>query len=345
MTNENQTNGSVAGTGATVTSAAASSSRSTPAHAMAPAEKPEKFSGIAFKHWQTKMLFYLTTLSLQRFIKEDPPVMAENTPDDERLVVPSRIVDLERSRIIFAKAFPYLGFAYAVINRVLIQAMSEDRIIHIVELGSGDTKLWIPFLKNVVNLPNGTPNLKITCVNNNKAMLEEMASRIKKEAKALDISFQFNSLNVNLRELTLDMLKVKAGESLAFVSILNLHVLLAEDDRINSQFALNKNNNNNNVKDCKRMSKFLTMLNSLSPKVLILVEQEADHNLSKLVDRFVEGLHYYSALFDSIDTTFKGSNYLLCEERVAVEQMLGKEIENMVACEGLEREVRHERFG
>nr|XP_009603019.2 scarecrow-like protein 3 [Nicotiana tomentosiformis] len=259
--------------------------------------------------------------------------------------VPRRIVDLDRSRIIFAKAFPYLGFAYAVINRVLIQAMSEDRIIHIVDLGSGDTKLWIPFLKTVVNLPNGTPHLKITCVNNNKAMLEEMASRIKKEAKALDISFQFNSLNVNLRELTLDMLKVKAGESLAFVSVLNLHVLLAEDDRINSHFSLNKNNNNNNVKDCKRMSEFLTMLHSLSPKVLILVEQEADHNLSKLVDRFVEGLHYYSALFDSIDTTFKGSNCSLCEERVAVEQMLGKEIENMVACEGLEREERHERFG
>ncbi|OIT31697.1 serine carboxypeptidase-like 40 [Nicotiana attenuata] len=87
MTNENQTNGSVAGTGATVTSVAASSSRSTPAHAMAPAEKPGKFSGIDFKRWQMKMLFYLTTLSLQRFIKEDPPVMAENTPDDERLVV------------------------------------------------------------------------------------------------------------------------------------------------------------------------------------------------------------------------------------------------------------------
>ncbi|XP_070018819.1 uncharacterized protein [Nicotiana sylvestris] len=34
-----------------------------------------------------KMLFYLTTLSLQRFIKEDPPIMAENTPDDERFVV------------------------------------------------------------------------------------------------------------------------------------------------------------------------------------------------------------------------------------------------------------------
>ncbi|XP_070030548.1 uncharacterized protein [Nicotiana sylvestris] len=82
MSNENQTNGNVAGTGATVTSVAASSSRSTPAHAMA-----GKFSSIDFKRWQMKMLFYLTTLSLQRFIKEDPLVLAEGTPDDERFVV------------------------------------------------------------------------------------------------------------------------------------------------------------------------------------------------------------------------------------------------------------------
>ncbi|XP_075108841.1 uncharacterized protein LOC142180691 [Nicotiana tabacum] len=54
---------------------------------MAPAEKPEMFSGIDFKRWQMNMLFYLTTLSLQRFIKEDPPVLAEGTPDDERFVV------------------------------------------------------------------------------------------------------------------------------------------------------------------------------------------------------------------------------------------------------------------
>nr|XP_009757040.1 PREDICTED: uncharacterized protein LOC104209965 [Nicotiana sylvestris] len=87
MSNENQTNGNVAGTGATITSVAASSSRSTPAHAMAPAEKPGKFFGIDFKRWQMKMLFCLTTLSLQRFIKEDPPVLAEGTPDDERFMV------------------------------------------------------------------------------------------------------------------------------------------------------------------------------------------------------------------------------------------------------------------
>ncbi|XP_075486463.1 uncharacterized protein LOC142526077 [Primulina tabacum] len=57
-------------------------STSTTTHAtVAPGEKPEKFSGADFKRWQQKMLFYLTTLSLSRFLKEDPPTVAENETD------------------------------------------------------------------------------------------------------------------------------------------------------------------------------------------------------------------------------------------------------------------------
>ncbi|XP_019238857.1 PREDICTED: uncharacterized protein LOC109218918 [Nicotiana attenuata] len=58
-----------------------------PATAMPPAEKPGKFSGVDFKRWQQKMFFYLTTLSLQRFIQEDVPVVPEGTPDNERFLV------------------------------------------------------------------------------------------------------------------------------------------------------------------------------------------------------------------------------------------------------------------
>lgn len=37
------------------------------------AEKPEKFNGQNFKRWQQKMFFYLTTLNLARFLKENAP--------------------------------------------------------------------------------------------------------------------------------------------------------------------------------------------------------------------------------------------------------------------------------
>ncbi|XP_049385864.1 uncharacterized protein LOC125849966, partial [Solanum stenotomum] len=55
--------------------------------ALAPTEKPAKFSGVNFKRWQQKMFFYLTTLSLQRFINENVSVMSDETPPEERFLV------------------------------------------------------------------------------------------------------------------------------------------------------------------------------------------------------------------------------------------------------------------
>ena len=49
---------------------------------LAAAEKPAEFSGVDFERWQQKMFFYLTTLSLQKFINENVPVMSDETPAD-----------------------------------------------------------------------------------------------------------------------------------------------------------------------------------------------------------------------------------------------------------------------
>lgn len=249
--------------------------------------------------------------------------------------------DLDRARSIFTKALPYLGFAYAVINRTLVQAMLGERVVHVVDLGSSDQQLWVPFMRILATSPDGPPHLRITCVSSNMTALDKLGACLKKEAEQLDMPFQFNPVNVHhLRDLNFNsIVKVRSGEALAFISVLNLHVLLAEDDRIDAQFGLNKDSKN--IKHCKHADEFLAKLCSLSPKLVMLVEQESNHNSQKLVDRFVEGLRYYSAMFDSINVAFKGD---LCEERLLVEEMIGKEIENIVACDGLEREERHEKF-
>lgn len=44
-------------------------------------EKPEKFNGLNFKRWQQKMLFYLTTLNLARFLTESAPKLLEGEVD------------------------------------------------------------------------------------------------------------------------------------------------------------------------------------------------------------------------------------------------------------------------
>ena len=40
-------------------------------------EKLEKFNENDFKRWQQKMLLYLTTLNLVKFLREDAPVCSE----------------------------------------------------------------------------------------------------------------------------------------------------------------------------------------------------------------------------------------------------------------------------
>ena len=52
-----------------------------PTMALSHGERPEKFNGINFKRWQQKMLFYLTTLSLAKFLTEEAPVVDELEPD------------------------------------------------------------------------------------------------------------------------------------------------------------------------------------------------------------------------------------------------------------------------
>ena len=46
-------------------------------------EKPKKFNGTEFKRWQQKMLFYLTTLNLARFLQEDAPALKEDETDKQ----------------------------------------------------------------------------------------------------------------------------------------------------------------------------------------------------------------------------------------------------------------------
>ena len=67
---------------------------------ISPREKPKKFNGLNFKRWQQKMLFYLTTLNLARFLIEDVLKIKE---DERHIQVISAIDDLKHSDFLCKK--------------------------------------------------------------------------------------------------------------------------------------------------------------------------------------------------------------------------------------------------
>ncbi|ONK58570.1 uncharacterized protein A4U43_C09F14430 [Asparagus officinalis] len=85
----------------------------------------------------------------------------------------------------------------------------------------------------------------------------------------------------------------------------------------------------------------LAMIRDQAPNIVTLVEQEASHNGPHFLGRFLEALHYYSAIFDSLDATFPPDS----AARAKLEQYIFQpEIRNIVACEGPARFERHERL-
>ncbi|THU55331.1 hypothetical protein C4D60_Mb11t05450 [Musa balbisiana] len=271
----------------------------------------------------------------------------------------------------FLDLCPFIRLAFVVTNQAIMEAMEGERVVHIVDLNASDATQWISLLQGLRARPEDPPHLKITGVHEHRELLNHTAVRLSEEAERLDIPFQFNAVVSRLDNLDVESLRVKTGEALAISSVLQLHSLLASNDSASdprkaqrvapiSQLNLGEfldkdhaaNGHSSSVESAlstpfasasspARMDSFLASLWGLSPKLMVVTEQEANHNAPALNERFVEALFYYAAMFDCLDSTVPRQSI----ERLRVEKMLlGEEIKNIIACEGWERKERHEKL-
>ncbi|PSR86801.1 Scarecrow-like protein [Actinidia chinensis var. chinensis] len=283
-------------------------------------------------------------------------------------------------RKLFYESFPFLKVAFVITNQAIIEAMEGEKMVHIIDLNAAEPAQWRALLQDLSARPEGPPHLRITGVHQKKEVLEQMAHILTEEAEKLDIPFQFNQIVSKLEDIDIEKLRVKTGEALAISSVLQLHTLLANDDELLRKKSLvtPKNANGLNLqrslqmnqgtlgelleKDLVngyspshdsasssplslnaslRMDSFLNALWGLSPKVMVVMEQDSNHNGSTLMERLSESLYFYAALFDCLESTLPRTSL----ERLKVEKMLfGEEIKNIISCEGSERKRRHEKL-
>lgn len=280
---------------------------------------------------------------------------------------------------LFFELCPFLKLSYIITNQAIVDAMEGEKMVHIIDLNSFEPAQWINLLQTLSNRPEGPPHLRITGIHEQKEILEQMALRLTEEAEKLDIPFQFNPVICKLENLEVESLRVKTGEALAISSVLQLHSLLASEDEMYRRNSPSASKNSSaahlhrvlkmnqrtlgewlekdlgtgyspspesassplSLATSAKMGGFLNALWSLSPKVLVVTEQESNHNGSTLMERVMEALNFYAALFDCLESTISRASV----ERQRVEKMLfGEEIKNIVACEGAERKERHEKL-
>ncbi|XP_038899119.1 scarecrow-like protein 21 [Benincasa hispida] len=226
---------------------------------------------------------------------------------------------------------PYLKFGYMAANGAIAEACRNEDRIHIIDFQITQGTQWLTLLQALAARPSGAPHVRITGIDDPVSKyargdgLEVVERRLAEISMKYGIPVEFHGVPVFALNITRDMLDIRPGEALAVNFPLQLHHTPDESVDVN------------NPRDG-----LLRMVKSLSPKVVTLVEQESNTNTTPFFNRFVETLDYYLAIFESIDVTLPRNN----KKRINVEQhCLAKDIVNVIACEGREREERHELFG
>ncbi|XP_022842015.1 scarecrow-like protein 23 [Olea europaea var. sylvestris] len=219
---------------------------------------------------------------------------------------------------ILYQACPYIKFAHFTANQAIFEAFESQVCVHVIDLDILQGCQWPVFMQALASRPGGAPFLQITGVGPSLECLRKTGRSLSELAHSLHVPFEFHPVGEKLEDLKPHMFKRKVGEVLAVNSVSRHHCVPG---------------------NC--LGNLLAMIRDLSPNVVTIVEEEASHNGPYFLGRFLEALHYYSAIFDSLDETFPPDS----AQRAKVEQYIfAREIRNIVACEGSERVIRHERL-
>ncbi|CAN6456226.1 unnamed protein product [Victoria cruziana] len=224
----------------------------------------------------------------------------------------------------FYEACPYLKFAHFTANQAILEAFNGHDQVHVVDFSLMHGLQWPALIQALALRPGGPPLLRLTGIGppspDGRDALREIGLKLAELAKSVNVRFSFRGVAAErLDDVKPWMLQVDHKEAVAVNSIMQLHRLLYSVPGSGSP-----------------IDAVLKWLKGLKPKIMTVVEPEANHNQASFMDRFTEALYYYSTMFDSLE-----SCTLLPEKSVA-EIYLQREICNVVCCEGPARVERHE---
>lgn len=224
----------------------------------------------------------------------------------------------DQLQIHFYESCPYLKFAHFTANQAILESIGLSGSVHVIDFNLQQGLQWPPLIQALALRPGGPPAFYLTGISSPPGDgLQKVGTKLTNFAEKFGVKFEFRGFYCkNFGDLEPFMLDLEA-ETVAINSIFELHRLLAYPGVI---------------------QKALTTIKALNPKVITLVEQVANHNGPSFMERFTEALHYYSSLFDALEEASVAGSL----DVVRSEEYLGRQICNVVGCEGTDRVERHE---
>ncbi|KDO64235.1 hypothetical protein CISIN_1g014896mg [Citrus sinensis] len=211
---------------------------------------------------------------------------------------------------VFNGISPFVKFSHFTANQAIQEAFEREDRVHIIDLDIMQGLQWPGLFHILASRPGGPPYVRLTGLGTSMEALEATGKRLSDFAEKLGLPFEFCPVAEKVGNLDPERLNISKREAVA------VHWLQ------HSLYDVTGSDTNT-----------LCLLQRLAPKVVTVVEQDLSP-AGSFLGRFVEAIHYYSALFDSLGASYGEES----EERHVVEQqLLSREIRNVLAVGGPSR--------
>ncbi|KAJ8548137.1 hypothetical protein K7X08_021373 [Anisodus acutangulus] len=229
----------------------------------------------------------------------------------------SKSFDSSRRLILkFQEVSPWTTFGHVASNGAILEALDGENKLHIIDISNTLCTQWPTLLEALAMRNDETPHLKLTVVVTEsilvKSVMKEVAQRVEKFARLMGVPFEFNVISGlnHLKELTKESLNIQEEEALA----------------VNCIGALRK-------VEVEERGEVIRMLQSLNPKLVTIVEHEADFSSTRndFVKCFEECLRFYTLYFEMLDESFPTTS----NERLVIERECFKCIVKVLACDNV----------
>ncbi|RIJ34032.1 histidinol-phosphate transaminase [Pontibacter oryzae] len=230
---------------------------------------------------------------------------------------------------VLVKSTPLVTFGHLFGNLAIAKATEQSNDIHILDLGIGSGLQWLHLLDVLAARPGKAPKISITGVDipastgTPDARLRQAGCMLQQHAARLGLEFHYSCLAKRLEDVTLQDLYFSPTETLVVNSTFTLHHL---PDKLQGEV---------DYRD-----KVLQQVKALKPAIVTLTEPDSEHNKLNFLPRLRESLRHYYTVFDALDTLLPR---FMPERQVIEQEFFGREIINVISCEGSQRVERHER--
>ncbi|KAL1345310.1 hypothetical protein HN51_019076 [Arachis hypogaea] len=239
--------------------------------------------------------------------------------------------DFLKAYQVFISACPFKKFAHFFSNKMILNIAEKAETLHIVDFGILYGFQWPILIKFIAKRDGGPPKLRITGIEYPQAgfrpteRIEETGRRLAKYCKRFNVPFEYKAIaSRHWETIQIEDLNIKDNEVVAVNCLVRFKNLLEETVEVNSP-----------------RNAVLNLIRRINPAIFAQTVVNGSYNAPFFLTRFREALFHYSAIYDMFDTLIPRNNSW---RSMLEREFLGREIMNVVACEGLERVERPETY-